>query len=212
MSANHVNGDLRVAGVLTVDGLNFSASGQKLLRSQINADTSQMYFIEHDRWRQHDAFHTPLTSPAAGAHLGLIGGSYGAASPTLQTKDQKSLGPVDAYARALAGLPPEYEDAGSVVIRAAARVSAAADTTATLLFEAHESDKNGGVGANLVSTGATSINSATWATYDFIVDANNLAKGDVLDVRTTVNINDAAGVSPVIGYIGWVALLLTIRG
>ncbi len=87
-----------------------------------------------------------------------------------------------------------------------------ADVAATLDVEALESDGDGGVGSDLVTTVAQDINSLTLSDNDFTIDASALAPGDMLDVRIAVTVNDAASATAVIAAIGAVSLLCDIRG
>jgi hypothetical protein len=52
-----------------------------------------------------------------------------------------------------------------------------------------------------VATSATSINSLTLANKDFTLNTTGLVAGNRLDVRVSIAVNDAAGVTAVIGVL-----------
>jgi hypothetical protein len=87
-----------------------------------------------------------------------------------------------------------------------------ADTSCTADVECYESDKEASIGSDLCTTAATSINSTTFADYDFTITASGLVSGDILDVRLTIACNDAATATAVIPTIGAVTFVLDIKG
>ena len=115
---------------------------------------------------------TNLPGTSAADDLGLIGGTFATASPCIETYDVKAAGAVTLYARAAFQLRPEYDAGQTVLIRAhAGMVTTISDTTATLDFQAFESDNESGISADLVTTVATTINSVTLADIDYAVTA-----------------------------------------
>ena len=74
-------------------------------RSELIQDDNAKYKIPHTAWRVWDAMQTPLPNPSANDDLGLYGGTFGTASPTIQTRDVKALGAVTHYARCQFVLP-----------------------------------------------------------------------------------------------------------
>lgn len=181
-------------------------------RGDLKLENLQVYDIPFERWRVHDAFGTLLPATPANDDLGLIGGTFGTAAPTIQTGDAKAAS-VTRRARALIYLPPEYQAGESVSIRAYAGMkTTVADTSATIDFEVYSSDLDETVSADLCTTAAQSINSLTLANKDFVITPTNLAPGSILDVRMTIAIVDSATATAVIGLIGRVALLADIRG
>lgn len=188
--------------------------GAEILRTQIKQETAARYQIPITAWRVFDALHTNLPGAGATDDLGLIDGTHGTNSPTLQTEDLKaeSGNPTLNKARCLIALPPEYDDGQTVTIRAHAGMkTTVSDGTATIDFSVYESDLEEGVGSDLVTTSATTINSTTLADKDFVVTASGLVSGDVLDILMTTTISDGSTGTAVIAIIGNVELLLDIR-
>ncbi|MCH7924364.1 MAG: hypothetical protein IIC51_02385 [Planctomycetes bacterium] len=160
-----------------------------------------------------DAPQTLLPNPSATDDLGLYGGTFGTDSPTIQTFDLKAAGPSTLRARIQLALPPEYEAGETVTLRiSAGMLTTVADVSATIDVEAHEIDRIGAVGSDLVTTSALDINNLALADKDFTITPTGLAAGDMLDIRITLAINDAATGTAVIGLIGAVELLCDIRG
>jgi len=157
---------------------------------------------------------TVLLTPAASPDdLRVAGQTYGSTAPYLSTGDVKAQGATTKRAACFMMLLDDYEDAETVVIRVAAgMVTTVADVTATVLVEAWRIDQDGTLGAaNLVTTAAQSINSLTAAFKDFAVTVATLAKGDVLHVRLTVAVNDAATAGAVIGAVWGAELQADLR-
>ena len=86
------------------------------------------------------------------------------------------------------------------------------DTSAAIDFECYRSNDEAGIGSDLVTTSATSINSLTLANKDFVVTATSLLPGDTLDIRMKIAIVDSATATAVIGLVGGVELLLGVKG
>lgn len=163
-------------------------------------------------FRVHDALQTNLPGTPATDDLGLIGGSFGSASPVIQTGDLKAAGDTTRYARVLYQLPYSYDQGQTILIRIHSQmVTTVADTTATVDVSCYRSDTIGGVGSDLVTTSAQSNNSLTDADYDFTVTPTGMVPGDVIDIRVLLQVNDAATGTAVIGEIGSVALLCDTR-
>ena len=172
-------------------------------------------------------FPIPLTSfrvwtdmaallPSAGAtdDLGLVEGTFGTATPTLQTEDLQDAGATNNRARVLVQLPWEYVAGNTVQLRfMAGMITNVADNTATLDCEAYkqQDDPDDAIGADLVSTGETTMNSKTFANIDFVVTATSLSPGDILDVRITTAVNDASTSAEVIAAISYAQLLCDVR-
>ena len=94
----------------------------------------------------------------------------------------------------------------------AGMITTVADTTATLDVVAYASDEEAGIGADLCTTAAQSINSLVFADYDYVITATALAPGDVLDVRIHTAVNDAAGGATVKACVGATQLLCDTVG
>jgi hypothetical protein len=198
----NIQGDVNIAG--TVTGVD---------RTSLEMDDDQRYKIPLTEWRVWDALATNLPGTPAADDLGLVGGTFGTASPAIQTGDLKAAGSTVRYARCQFVLPPEYVAAQSVTIRAhAGMVTTVSDGTATIDFQAYRSDDEAGIGSDLVTTAATTINSLTEADKDFALTATTLNPGDTLDIRMAVTIADAATATAVVGNVGAVEVLLDIKG
>lgn len=184
-----------------------------LARSELTQEDNGRYKINPTDWRVWDAFHTNLPNPSATDDLGLYGGTFGAASPSVQTSDMKALGAVTRRARCTFQLPTEYVAGQSVTLRArAGMLTTVADNGATIDFEVFRSDDQAGIGVDLCATAATTINSLVLANKDFTITPNTLGPGDTLDIRMSVLVNDAATLTAVIALIGSVELLLDVKG
>ncbi len=154
--------------------------------------------------------------PTAGAtdDLGIIEGTFGSATPSLQTEDLKAAGATNNYARVLVQLPWEYVAGQTVTLRfKAGMITTVSDTTATLDCEAYklQDDPDDAIGSDLVTTVATTINSTTFADIDFTVTPTGLSPGDILDVRITTAVNDGATGTAVIAGITSARLLSDVR-
>ncbi len=184
-----------------------------IARSDINQETLAAFHIPLTQMRVWDAMTTLLPSAGANDDLGLVGGTFGSASPALQTGDLKAAGSTSRYARFLTALPLEYDDGQTISLRCRAQaVTTVADNAMTLDVECYKSDEAAGVGSDICATAAQSINSTTDANYDFTITPTGLVSGDVLDIRLTVLVNDAATGTAVIGEVGHVELLCDVRG
>lgn len=86
-----------------------------------------------------------------------------------------------------------------------------ADVSATVDMEAYELQMDGTISSDLCTTAAQSINSLTLANKDFVLTATNLAAGDVLDVRVTIAVNDAASGTAVQGVIDKLILRCDVK-
>ncbi len=202
-----------VNDVLFQSNVTFTGTIQtKFDRTQLAQEPLASYPVKLTDFRVFDAFQTNLPGTAASDDLGLVGGAFGTGSPTLQSSDSKAAS-VTQYARCMITMPPEYDSGETVTIRVHAGMNTTiSDGTATVDVECYEVDQTGGIGSDLCTTNATSINSTTNSDKDFSITASGLAPGDILDVRITIAITDTATGTAVIGEIGSVELLCDIRG
>ncbi len=223
MATTIIPTSLHVVGTVTSDGtLQPSASSvtnstvssnAALARAKLEQNTVVPFVINLTDCRIYDAFHTNLPGAGATDDLGLIGGVSGTNSPTLQTGEARTLGSTNFKCRFLTKLPAEYDNGQTVEIRIHGGMKTTiADTSATVDVSCYESNKEEGISADLCTTSALSINSLTDADLDFTITATDLATGDVLDVLVTLNVNDAATGTAVIGMIGSIELLCDIKG
>ncbi len=147
--------------------------------------------------------------------LQYVSGTYGSVVPYVGTPDLKAAGASTRYARCLITIPHDFEGyPESLTIRCVAGMKTTiADVTATIDVEAWRVDGDGTYGAaDLVSTvGPVTMNSVTAANKDFVLLTSTLAAGDVIDVRITIAVNDAATVGAVIGALWQLELLADLR-
>lgn len=221
--SNRIAGNLRVDGDLTVLGA-FSPpassvtnatvkAGADIARSKLAQLTLAKFDVNLADCRVWDAMHTVLPGTSAADDLALVGGTFGTNAPMVKTYDVKAAGAQTLYARVLVALPPEYDDAETVKLRIRGGMeTTVADTSATVDVEAYEVDGDGGVGSDLCTTSAQSINSLTFADKDFDVTATGLVGGDVLDIRIAIAVNDGASGTTVIAALSKIQLLCDIRG
>lgn len=200
-----VPGNLRVAG-----------SVQPLLsRANILAMAElQAFPIKLTDFRVFDAMNTNLPGAGSTDDLGLVGGTFGSATPSLRTEDLKAAGATNNRARVLVQLPFNYVAANSVTLRfKAGMITTASDGTATLDCEVYklQDDPDDAIGSDLYSGSAVDINSTTFSDADFALTASGLSPGDILDVRITTAVNDGATGTAVIAGITSAKLLCDVR-
>lgn len=204
-------GDLIVAGDIRVNGrISPSMSKGNILAL---ADL-QPFPIPLTNFRVWDALHTVLPGTPAADDLGLVGGTFGTATPSLRTQDLKAAGASSNRARVLVQLPWDYVAGESVTIRfRAGMITTVAGSSATLDCEAYklQADPDDAIGSDLVSTAATTINSLVFADVDFVINPASLSPGDILDVRVTTAVNDGASATAVIAGITSAKLLCDVR-
>lgn len=189
------------------------SSTAAIARSKLAEDSDSVYTVPLTSMRIHDAFQTTLPGTSSGNDLGLVGGTFGSASPSLQTADLATAGATNNYARFLFTLPPEFVSTGSVTVRLhAGMLTTVADGSATVDVECYKSNKEAGIGSDLCTTAATSANSLTLADKDFVITSSGLSAGDTLDIRIASTVTDTGSGTAVIGIIGAVQILLDIKG
>lgn len=163
--------------------------------------------------RVFDAIGTNLPATAASDDLGWVANTLGTDAPTIQTSDAKNT-TVTQKARGIIIVPDNYiagEDLDIIAI--AGMKTTIASASATIDFSAYEvNDADATVGSDLVTTGATTINSTTAAAKTFEIDESGLTAGDMLDVLITIAITDVATATAVIGRIIKLYLACDCRG
>jgi len=189
------------------------SNNANIARTQLAQNPIAKFLIPFTDFRVWDDMDTLLPSTPATDDLGLVHGTFGTSSPSLQTEDLKAAGATNNRARAMVRIPTEYDSGETITLRfRAGMLTTVSDTTATLDAEAYKSDNEAGIGSDLVTTAATTINSLTLADIDFTVTPTGVVAGDWLDLRITTAINDGATGTAVIGIIGAAWLLCDIRG
>jgi len=207
-TAARIEGDLRVAGDLAVDG-----TMPTIARSNLEQNALTEFAVPLTDLRVWDAMGSLL--PAAGANddLGLYGGTFGTNSPKVSTGDLKAAGATTRYARFQRELPAEYDAAETLTLRISAGMeTTVSDGTATVDVECYKADREGGIGSDICATAAQSINSLTFANKDFTITPTGLSAGDMLDIRIAVAVNDAATATAVTATIGAIELLADVKG
>lgn len=200
--------DVYITGALSVSG-----DLPPYPRASLVQDTLALYPIPWGSWRVWDAYQTVLPGTPATDDLALIGGTFGTGTPSIQTEDLKTAGATNKYARTMLVLPPEYDGGETLSVRFhAGMLTTVADGSATIDAEVYLSDNEAGLGLDLVTTAAQSINSLTLADKDFTIDPAGLVAGDILDLRITLAINDAASGTAVKGIVGAAFLMADIKG
>lgn len=208
-----IPGDLIVAGSIRLNGTLSPAVTKANILAMAEL---QPYPIPLTNFRVWDAMQTNLPGTPAADDLGLVGGTFGSATPSLRTEDLKaeSVNPTLNRARVLVQLPWDYVAGQSVTLRfKAGMITTVSDTTATLDCEAYklQDDPDDAIGSDLVTTTATTINSLTFANIDFVVNPSSLSPGDILDVRITTAVNDGATGTAVIAGITSAKLMVDVR-
>ena len=152
----------------------------------------------------------PLPSTADGSALGLPARTHGTEGPVLQSGfyngDVRS-----ESARLLVPLPADYRPGGAITLALRA-IGAPLAVEMTLEASVYCLDGQGGVsGGELCQTAAQAL-TTDWAQYQFTLDPQALAPGDVLDLRLTLAGDDTGGSAGQAGEIGDARFLLeTLR-
>jgi hypothetical protein len=202
--------DVRISGTLAIKETGISAQTRASILKQ---DALVIFPVRLTGLRVWDAFHTNLPGTAATDDLALIGGTFGTSPPVVSAGDCKALGATSRYARFMVELPECYEAGETVTLSLSAGVvTTVASVSCTVDVECYKIDKIGGIGSDLCTTAATTINSLVFAAKSFTITPSGLTAGDVLDIRLTIAVNDAATVTAVTPTIAGIDLLCDIRG
>lgn len=207
----NIPGDLIVPGDVRITGRISPA----LSKANVLALSElQSFPVPLTNFRVWDAMHTLLPGTPTTDDLGLIGGTFGTATPSLRSEDLKALGATNKRARVLVQLPWDYVAGESVTLRfTAGMITTVAGSTATIDCEVYkqQADPDDAIGSDLVTTTATTINSLVFSNVDFFVTPSSLSPGDILDVRVTCAVNDGATATAVICGISSCKLLCDVR-
>jgi len=159
-----------------------------------------------------DAMHTTLPGTAASDDAALITGTPATDAPTVQGLDSGGLSTSSKFAFEFA-LPPEYDDGQVVKIRVSGgMITTISDGTATIDFAAYEITRAGAVGADLVTTAATSINSLTHADFDFALTATGLVAGDKIIIVGTLAVSDTTDAGVMIPELATIEMVMDVKG
>jgi hypothetical protein len=217
------NENVRVNGTVTADGVysdsatitnSMIATSAAIAGSKLAQGTNRAFALPLESWEIHNAHRTVLTATANTDDLGYIPGTFATASPKISAGDLKAAGATTRYARRSVYVPGDYEDGETLTLRFwAGMLTTIADNTCTLDVSAYLSDGASGIGADLISTAATDINSTSLANIDFLITPTGLVAGSkLLDVRIAIACNDAATGTVVEPIIGLSQLLVDTRG
>jgi hypothetical protein len=202
--------DVRISGTLAIKETGVSAQTRTSILKQ---DALAIFPIRMTGLRVWDAIHTNLPGTAAADDLALIGTTFGTTAPVVTAGDCKALGATSRYARFMVELPECYEAGETVTLSlSAGMVTTVASSSCTVDVECYKIDKITGIGSDLCTTSATTINSLVFAAKAFTITPSGLTAGDVLDVRLTIACNDAATATAVTPTIAGIDLLCDIRG
>lgn len=209
--------DLVVTNSITMrgsDGTRFGASFNGFATTEQRQTDNVTYPIPWGDWRKDgSSYATDLPGTSSGTDLGLYSGTFGTSQPSIRTYDVKAAGALSLKARAAVALPDRYVAGQTVTISLnAGMVTTVADTTCTVLVEAYRIGKDDSIGSQICPTGALSMNTLGSATKSFTITAATLNPGDVLDVRITIAVNDAATATSVIAAIFGADLVCDIQG
>lgn len=208
MARTDFQGSIFVPGDITLSGNVVPG----ISRASIVQEDLQEYGISFTAMRIHDNLSGLLPATASGDDFGLDGETYATETPFLVSANAGST-TVTSYARWQFQLPPEYVAGQSCRISVhCGALTAVSDDSMTVDCSAYLSDDEGAVsGSDLVSTAATSCNSLTMATKQFVVTGTTLTPGATLDLRLTGAVTDAA-TGTVYLKVGRVKMLLDIQG
>lgn len=200
--------DVIIQGDLSVSG-----AKPETQRAYLQQEGSQVYEVPMERVRVFDsAALLPAAATSDDLGLYLAAGGVGVGGLYIGTGDV-GTGGCTRKARFRFVLPPEYVAAASIFIRAkAGMITTVADGSATIDFSVYEEDGDSTLtNTDLVTTAAMTINSETWANKDFVIDGDNLAPGDTIDVLMTITVVDTAtGDDVIAGVIPY--MCLSIKG
>ena len=229
MPEAQINGTLHVTGAITSDTSitpgdstvtnSKVSSAAAISRSKLAQDVLAKYPIHPTDWRVWDNF-TALLPQTAGTDddLAVIEGTLGTDFPTIQGADFGGGGGTaeDKYARTLFTLPPEYDDAQSVTIRARCTyLTTVPDAASYVDFVVYEHNGDGAVGSDLCATSAQNVVTAgagVFTNYDFTVTATTLVSGDQLDIRVLHDGQDSGNAGVMIFEMTQCFVMIDIKG
>ena len=204
-------GDVSIQGSLRLGG---SLSPALSKANVLALAELQAFPIPLTDFRVWDAMQTVLPGTPLADDLGLVGGTFATATPSIRTEDLKNLGATSSYARFLVQLPWEYVAGQSVTLRfSAGMITTIASATATLDVQAFKvlNAPATALEADLYAGAAVSINSLVFANTDFALTSSGLSPGDILDVRITTAVSDTGTGTAVIAGLASARLLCDVR-
>lgn len=198
------------AGTVNDNDIGASAGIQ---RSKLAAETKKYNILLNDLRIWNSASNAVLPQTASSDDLAFVLGTFGTDGHRVETEDAQSA-TVQQYARGQLILPPEYVSGGTLQIAAFAGLqTTVSDGTATVDFDVRKKSKTTFLhGSDLVTTGATDINSLTLDEKAFTITPTGLEPGDELDFRVVIDITDSATGTPILGTITAIYLLAKVKG
>ena len=180
-----------------------SKLGQKVLAE---------YVVPVEAFKTWDAVASNLPSAAASDDLGLVTGTWLTNPVRITAGDCKNLGATTRRAYFSIPIPPNYDDGETIQVRIrAAMETTLASTSCTVDLEAVVGS-SGTPTADLVTSGAQSMNSLTAANFDFAITAASVDPGQLLECRLSISCNDTATATSVTPAIYKISLLADTRG
>lgn len=177
----------------------------------IQQRASAVFPVELTELRVHDAPASSLPTTASADDIGLIVGTFGTNGIVVQTSDAKAT-TVTQRARLFFDVPEGYVSASNLTMRLRSGMdTTVSDGTATIDVECYAYDNDGGIGSDLCTTAAQSINSLSKVDSDFTIGSTGVSGGTRLDVRVTIAITDSATGTAVLGEISQAAFLIDVR-
>lgn len=164
-------------------------------RSSLAQESYSEFDISHCELRIWDAVQTNLTT-AGTDDLGLTAGAHGTGIWYVTAGSLGSAGATTRRARFRYLMPYNYVTGQSAKFTFQAGITGSvpnvADASCTLDAEVFKFGSNVLVsGSDLYAGAAQSINSTTFADYDFDLTVTSLSAGDLLDVRLSITCTDA---------------------
>ncbi len=180
-----------------------------LSRANLVQEDLVVYPIPFSLFRVHDNIAANLPAAGAADDLGLVNNTYLTDTPTLESQDNKAATQSN-LARVEYPIPAEYVPGQSITLKInAGMLTTISDDTATLDVECV---RKAAPSVDLYAGAVVNINSITAADFTFVIVPTNVVVGDVLDIRLTTAIVDAATGTAVIAQLNQVDLLLDIKG
>jgi hypothetical protein len=157
-----------------------------------------------------DALATMVVGTPANDDLGLVTNTPLTSAPTIETGDLKAAGATTRRVAFQYPVPENYVagQAITLVLNAGMKTTVA-DVTATIDAEV---TRNAAPSVDICATAAQTINSLVAADKSFTVTPTNVVVGDLLYVRISIAVNDAATATAVIGQLNEWSLTLASKG
>lgn len=177
-----------------------------LQRSNAVTETSQelMGLVPLLACRNEDG--SVIAAAASAGKFGIVAGGWGTGGLKLQ--GEAASGNSKTSGLIFTGkLPQNYVAGTNLSVKIKHRVSTPANTTANIDAGFYESNGNGGVtGSDLVTTSATTYNSATWTETTFSVTGTGLNPGDQFELHVRMVVDDSAGATGARSELGEITI------